>query len=133
MNTRIILTLSAILLAVVGISLSFLPEEISHFLVVDNSPIFHLLLQITGALFFAFAMLNWMAKGSIIGGIYNRPLAVANFTHFAIGSLALLKAVLRHHDLPSAIWAITFGYCLLAVLFARILFRSPAIEKNANT
>jgi len=31
-------------------------------------------MQIIGSFYFAFAILNWMSKGSIIGGIYNRPI-----------------------------------------------------------
>jgi len=47
-----------------------------------------------GALYVDFAMLNWMVKGSLIGNIYNRPVAVANFTHFLVGGLALAKGVM---------------------------------------
>ena len=42
-----------------------------------------------------FAMLNWMAKGVIIGGIYSRPIVIANLAHFLIGDLELIKAVIH--------------------------------------
>ena len=87
MNTKLIMAASALFMAAIGISLTFLPKEISNMIgagYISNIPI---ALQLSGALYFAFAMLNWMAKGSIIGGIYNRPLTIANFTHFAIGGL----------------------------------------------
>ena len=45
-------------------------------------------MQIIGSLYFALAILNWMSKGSFIGGIYNRPIAIANLTHFVIAGLA---------------------------------------------
>jgi hypothetical protein len=73
-------------------------------------------------------MLNWMAKGSIIGGIYNRPIAIANFTHFVMGTLVLLKAL--DSALPWWLWALAGFYSIFAVLFAFLLFRHPANHKR---
>jgi hypothetical protein len=133
MNTKIILASTAVFLGINGIALSFIPIEISRYFSIDPASLNLLIFQVMGALYFAFAMLNWMAKGSIIGGIYNRPLAVANFTHFAIGSLALVKGILVHPEWPAVIWVITLGYCLFAVSFGLILFRSPVMVQKANT
>jgi len=36
-----------------------------------------------------------MAKGVIIGGIYSRPIVIANLAHFLIGDLELIKAVIH--------------------------------------
>ena len=76
MNTKSLMTLSAIILALIGISLNFFPKEILDYLELSVSDTLELLIQIIGSLYFAFAMLNWMSKGSIIGGIYNRPIAI---------------------------------------------------------
>ena len=84
MNTKSLMTLSAIILALIGISLIFLPGEILDYFELSVSDALLLLMQIIGSFYFAFAMLNWMSKGSIIGGIYNRPIAIANLTHFVI-------------------------------------------------
>lgn len=35
-----------------------------------------------------------MGRYIIIGGIYNRPIAIANLTNFLIGAIALTKAAL---------------------------------------
>ena len=128
MNTKLIMTLSAVALAVTGITLTFFPAEISHYINPDASKSFQIIFQILGALYFAFAMLNWMAKESTIGGIYNRPIAIANFTHFLIGGLALDKALLNNADLPAELWIAAVLYSIFAVLFALILFRP--ISKN---
>ena len=74
MNTKSLMTLSAMILALIGISIIFLPKEILEYLELSVSDTLELLMQIIGSFYFAFAILNWMSKGSIIGGIYNRPI-----------------------------------------------------------
>jgi hypothetical protein len=130
MNTKLIMILSSVFLAVIGISLTFLPNEIADLTGLGSSKTLHLMLQILGALYFAFAMLNWMAKGSIIGGIYNKPIAIANFTHFFIGSLALIKTLMNSHDLPFEVWILAGIYSVFAVLFWMIFSRHPVGDKN---
>lgn len=80
---------------------------------------------------FAFAMLNWMAKGSVIEGIYNRPITIANFTHFLIGSLALIKSSMKHPDLPLTIWMVVVLYITFVFLFGIVFFRSPVSKKES--
>lgn len=120
------MTLSAVFLAIIGIGLTFLPNEITGLTGISPSKTLQLILQILGALYFSFAMLNWMAKGAIIGGIYNKPIATANLTHFMIGALALIKMLLNAHDLPYGIWILAGIYSIFAVTFGRIYFRHPA-------
>ena len=86
--------------------------------------------QILGALYFGFAMLNWMLKGGIIGGIYNRPAVIANISHFFIGALALIKGALGTDELPYGFWILTAVYMVFTVLFGWVLFRNPAGEKS---
>lgn len=132
MNTKLVMTLSAAALALVGLSLTFLPDEIVRLSGVQQAPVFTILLQILGALYFAFAMLNWMAKGSRIGGIYNRPIALANFAHFFMVALALLKAIISSPHLPSALWVVACVYAVFAVLFSLIFFRHPLAEPEVS-
>ncbi len=68
MNTKILMTSSSLLLALTGIAFSFFPKEILTYLNIDTNTLTILLLQILSALFLGFAILNWMAKGSLIGG-----------------------------------------------------------------
>jgi hypothetical protein len=130
MNTKLIMTLSAIFLALIGVSLTFLPAEIAGLTGIGTSKVLVLLLQILGALYFSFAMLNWMAKGSIIGGIYNRPVALTNFTHFFIVAIYLAKAVMNNHALPVEVWLLAGVYAVFAVLFWMIFSRHPIGDKN---
>jgi len=125
MNTKLIMTITAILLAVIGIGLTFAPDNIIALLGINDNVVTRLILQLMGAGYFAFAMLNWMAKGAIIGGIYNRPIGVANLTHFSIGGIALIKVVLHNHQLPVALSIMAGFYVVMACVFGVIVSRHP--------
>ena len=130
MNTKLLMTLSAMILALIGISLIFLPNEILDYLELSVSETLQLLMQIIGSLYFALAILNWMSKGSIIGGIYNRPIAMANLTHFVIAGLALIKGILANPSLSYVIWSIAIIYSIFAIFFGIVAFRHPVSENN---
>ena len=129
MNTKPLMTLNAIILAMIGISLIFLPKEILDYFELSASDTLELLMQITGSLYFAFAMLNWMSKGSIIGGIYGRPIAIANLTHFVIAGLSLIKGIMANPGLSYVIWSIAIAYSIFAILFGIVAFKHP-VSKN---
>lgn len=76
-----------------------------------------------------FAALNWMARGSLIGGIYNRPIAVANFLHFLVGGLALGKGAGTAAAPPTLVWGLAGGYALFATAFGLLLFRHPTRDQ----
>ena len=130
MNTKSLMILSAMTLALIGISLIFLPNEILDYLELSVSETLQLLMQIIGSLYFALAILNWMSKGSLIGGIYGRPIAMANLTHFVIAGLALIKGILANPSLSYVIWSIAIIYSIFAIFFGIVAFRHPVSENN---
>jgi len=132
MNTKSLMTLSALTLALIGFSLIFLPKEILDYLELNVSETLQLLMQIIGSFYFAFAILNWMSKGSIIGGIYNRPIAMANLTHFVIAGLALIKGILANPSLSYVIWSIAIIYSIFAILFGIVAFKHPVSENKID-
>ncbi|MDO1451128.1 hypothetical protein Q0590_32945 [Rhodocytophaga aerolata] len=74
MNTKIVMSICAGVLGVMGILLSFLPQEMASYLgLVDTNPI---LLQLLGALYVSFAMINWTGKANVLGGYLRK-------THYA--------------------------------------------------
>jgi hypothetical protein len=125
MNTKLIMSSTAILLAAIGISLIFAPDNVISVLGMNNSKELSLILQLLGGAYYAFAMLNWMAKGALIGGIYNRPIAVANLSHFLIGGLALTKAALSNPHIPLILCVIAGFYMVTAFVFGILLSRHP--------
>lgn len=123
MNSKYLMMTSALLTAVCGILLQFFPHEILEYFKVESGGILPLIVQITGALYLGFAMMNWMAKGVLIGGIYARPLGMGNFLHFTVGALALLKYAFSAPN--SAIWIAAIIYSIFAILFGVVLFTHP--------
>ena len=116
------MTSSAIILAAIGIGLMFLPEETLMYLNIGVSKPLLLILQLLGGLYFGFAMLNWMSQWSLIGGIYNKPVSVANFAQFFVGGLALLKEVFSNPKIPHAFWVLAAIYALYAVIFGLLFY-----------
>ena len=131
MNTRLLMTSSALLMGGVGIILSFAPQEVLQFLnVTAEVTLQTLMMQLLGALYFAFAMVNWTAKGNLIGGIYGRPIAIGNLSHFVIGALALVKGYFSSHDGTILVMAII--YATFAVLFSIVFFTHPVTKEPTN-
>lgn len=131
MNTKILMAASALLMALCGLAATFLPQEILVRVGEGSGPVLTIFVQVTGALYFAFAILNWMAKDSLIGGIYARPIAMGNLVHFFVGAITLVKAVFTGHDHP-AIAGGAVVYSLLALCFIRIaFFWSPVTREVA--
>jgi hypothetical protein len=127
MNTKILMSANAILMGVTGIAMSFAPDEMLSVIGVQEPVAMEkLLVQLAGAMYFGFAMINWMARGNLIGGIYSRPVAVGNFTHFIVGALALSKMYFRAQD--NFLLGITVVYVIFALLFGIVLFRHPVKE-----
>jgi hypothetical protein len=125
MSTRLILASNAVFFGVVGALLTFMPSEIISFLEWQMKPI---IFQLLGSLYFGFAMINWMSKANLIGGIYNRPLAVGNLSHFVIGALALIKMP----DKTTVGYCLTTVYSIYAVAFGLILFTHPIKESKTE-
>ena len=69
MNTKILMTSSALILGLAGVFALFVPEVLLPAAAGTTS----VLVQLMGALYFSFALMNWTAKDSLIGGIYARP------------------------------------------------------------
>jgi hypothetical protein len=124
MNSRYVMIASSLTAGVLGLAASFFPKEIliNFGLSTSETPI--LLVQITGALYFGFAVMNWMAKTILIGGIYARPLAMGNFTHFMIAAIALIKAAMNNSS-SQYLWIVAVLYLVFTVLFGIILFTNP--------
>jgi Na+-driven multidrug efflux pump len=132
MNTKILMTSSALVMALSGIAFSFLPHEIvEYFNDAKASAVDAVWLQILGALYFAFAAINWTAKANLIGGIYGRPIAVGNLTHFLIGGLVLIRSYLSSHEMTLLVP--TLLYFIFGILFTIVFFRHPVGKKTDAT
>ncbi len=125
MNTRITMTSSAIFLAIIGIFLSFLPDEIGEYLSIESNIVTHLVLKMLSALYLGFAILNWIAKGTLIGGIYNRPIAMGNLMHFVVGAIAMAKTVSNIEKHSEIFLFLTVVYVVFTILFFIVFKNNP--------
>jgi len=127
MNTKLLMTTSSLVMGALGVTFSFLPQEILSYVEVSSDGMSPLLLQVAGALYIAFAMINWMTRAAVMGGIYSRPIAMGNVIHFTIGALVLVKG-LRVVPISAGLVAVTVVYAIFAMLFGIVLFRHPIKE-----
>ena len=125
MKTKLLMTSSALFCAIIGILLSFLPNEIAEYLSVEPTIITILFLKILSALYLGFGILNWMAKGTLIGGIYNRPIAIGNLMHFGVGAIALVKVISNIQTHSEIIIFLTVFYVIFALLFTYVFKTYP--------
>ena len=105
-----------------------MPLDIAQYISPGALPLVPLAIQIAGAGLFATGILNWVAKGLTLGGIYGRPVTMTNFTFYLVSFMALLKFVTRT---PNPGWYL-MGLCLLhgafALAFGRLLFGNPPVK-----
>lgn len=123
MNTKLLMISSAILMGIIGLALTFLPHELAEAVNLTADGWSVLILQVLGAQYLAFAMVNWMAKSNLIGGIYSKPVAIGNFMHFMISSLALIRGAVAGEVL--LYWMVTAVYVIFGLAFGYIFFNDP--------
>lgn len=124
LDSRVVMSLSAAFLGVLGLALTFAPHEVLTALGVDAADAMPLLLQLTGASLVGWALVNWTARGVIVGGIYARPLSLGNFLHFFVGACALGKFVFAGTSTP-VLLGLLAGYAGFAVAFGALMFGAP--------
>ena len=128
MNTKTLMIISAIFLAVNGFGFTFFPDEIAGLLINDDNYIFILILQMLGALYLGFSILNWMSKASLIGGIYNKPILIGNLLHFFTASMALIKLAFKVETNLQLIFSYTIIYSLFTLFFGYVFFTNPSLK-----
>ena len=132
MHTRILMMASAAVLFAAGLACTFAPQElVLRAGGTATGPFLVLLVQVAGGLYLGFAMMNWMARASLIGGIYGRPIAMGNFLHFGIVASALGKAAFGAGG-SILIWTAALVYVAFAVWFGLVLFGDPLKKKVAE-
>lgn len=131
MNTKYLMISSSVIMGLIGAVASFLPEEILNNVEQAASEFSILVIQIAGALYLGFAMMNWMAKTVLIGGIYARPLCMGNFIHFAITAVILIKVTVNTTSLKF-VWIAAIVYSIFAILFGIVLFTNPKSNNSNN-
>ena len=119
MISRNIATASAFVFAAAGVLLLFASDDLLPRLVPGVSRDAAWIGQVLGAAWLGMAGLNWMSRGSVLGGIYGRPIVMANAVTWFITTTVLLKASLGGAQIAAAVPA------AFALVYGRLLFRGP--------
>lgn len=115
---------SAAVLLVGGAALLFAPDALLPALVPGFPPAAAWLGQLLGAAWLGVAALNWSQRAALLGGIYGRPVVLANLALFFISALSLLRALLRDAA-PAALWSLLVPLAVLAAVYGALLLRGP--------
>lgn len=78
--------------------------------------------QLLAAAWLGVAALNWLHRGTLLGGIYGRPVVFANLVLYFVSALSALRA------LPAGgprLWFVAGPAAALAVVYGALLFRGP--------
>lgn len=94
MNGQRVLTVTALVWAALGTAALFLPAEVLAAMGAESTPLGELAVQLYGTAVWGLMALNWSARGSRIGGIYGRPIVMANLFHAFAGASTLSHAVM---------------------------------------
>ncbi len=126
---------SAALFGAVGVAFLFAPLETAAWLGLGASSDNESTLTLVGALCFAFAFLDWNGRSAIYGGIYGRPIAMANLFAGVFLSLQLAQSQWSREALatgPRAVgWAVSLLFLAQAVAFVGVVFSRPWVRTQA--
>lgn len=129
MNTKILMTSSSLILGAMGVCTIFMPDVLLSASGADVTKITSLFVQMMGGLYFAFALMNWTAKDSAIGGVYARLVSLANFSHFLTGALLLAKNLFD--EFSPLMLIMTVVYIVFAACFYWLVFRATGLKSTA--
>ena len=124
MRSTLVSRISAAVLLTGGLAFLFAPGAVLPRLIPDYPPTALWLGQLLGSAWLGVAALNWASRATILGGIYGRPIVLANLAIYFTGVLVMLGAA-RRATLPGAVWAAVALAAVLALTYGWLLWRGP--------
>ena len=127
--TTLLMTGSAAILGLLGLAALFLPVEMARAAGWEAGS--GLAIQVAAGGLLAVAALNGMGRTAIYGGIYGRPIVLANV---ALGTVAGLSLGRFAFSSPSAVWAWAGSVLFLAqaMAFGYLMRASPWRETGGR-
>lgn len=131
MISKPMMTASGIILISVGAIANFMPVKLAIKLGLGEPKLGGLLFQILAGFLLGLGIINWMYRGSPIGGIYNRPVAMGNLLTFVVVSFALGRALLDGFIpvIYTSMFIVTF---ILALGFIYLVIFCDGLEDDAS-
>jgi hypothetical protein len=115
---------SAGLLLLGGVVLLFAPDVLLTAVIPGVPPAAVWLGQLLAAAWLGVAALNWLQRSLVLGGIYGRPIVLANLALYFVSTLSLLR-VLTAGGAPQALWLIAGPFGVLAIAYGALLLCGP--------
>jgi hypothetical protein len=115
---------SALILAFGGLVLLFAGDAVLPQLMPGFPSAGAWLGQLVAAAWLAVAALNWTSQWALLGGIYGRPVVLANGTLYFIAATSLARAVAQDRA-PAALWVLLVPAATFAVVYGWLLLRGP--------
>lgn len=124
MISTLISRASAGILLLGGLALLFAPDVVLPRLVPGFPPEGAWLGQLLAAAWLGLAALNWLSRAVLLGGIYGRPVVLANAAFYFVAAMVLLRAA-AGRDVSPAAWIVAVPVVLLAGVYGWLLLRGP--------
>ena len=115
---------SAALLLVAGIVLLFASDDVLPRLVSGFPESGAWVGQLLAAALLALGATNWLSRSQLLGGIYGRPVVMANAVFYFVAAMVTLRAA-ASGDVANSLWVVAAVVSLLAVVYGWLLFRGP--------
>lgn len=115
---------AALAYGVPGLALTFGPGGVLEWAGASAAPVDVWLAQLLGAALLGLAFLNWVQRHALMGGIYGRPLLLANLMFVTVAFFASARVWFDLGGRLIAVATVVLGLFVLA--FGRSLFRTPA-------
>ena len=114
---------NALWLGIAGFALLFAPDGVLPRLVAGYPASGLWLGQLLGAAWLGLAALNWINRRLILGGVFGRPIVLANAVHYFISAMVLIRAAI--HQPQASVELMAIATITLAVAYGALLFRGP--------
>lgn len=125
--------ISAIVLLLGGVALLFAADVVLPALVPGFPSQGVWVGQLLAAAWLGVAALNWLQQHALLGGIYGRPVVLANVALYVISALSLFRPVVGGTASP-ALWAALIPAAILGAVYGALMLRGPfdALEGATN-
>ncbi len=124
MKSSILTRMSAMVLGATGTALLFAPDGILQLLHPEFPVSAYWLGQLLGASWIGVASLNWYSRTKVLGGIYGRPILLANLAIYFVGGMSAVGAA-RRAGFPPEFWWVIVPSALFALGYLHLMLRGP--------
>ena len=115
---------SAVVLALGGFALQFASDAILPRAIPGFPPAAAWVGQLLGAAWLALAVLDWLGRSALLGGIYARGQVSANAVVFFVSAMTLVRVVART-GAPLLAWVAFVVAAAFALVYGWLMFRGP--------